>query len=1129
MIYYCEKLSTNAQMTLLGYEQYGQEGINFSFTLDGTKDSCRTMVFSYNKKETIKPFSVILHKETMSWWVVSKDKVERYENESGYLYKHSLQLLGAIEILNARDLTNCGFNQNQYNILNYLQRLISLSSFEFKDTNIVENTNIDLYQFVDYVKTFENYTLLSAMREFMDGYNCSLKLTFSINSSNQITNANLHIIPKHGDKTLNVLEMNNFNNIQELRNINKSSYGNNVVSNVDNAVSSIVKDFPNVGGVKLCSSSYNTTPDNAIIKLPSNAFYVEQVDMCMAIRLSIQLHVIDPLGENYWSAQTYMTNYYNVANNLKPLLDEAKNYIINNYSTNFDSDDFESKRNEMYSIIYNGATVEFKQGVIYDAINQSYSYKDDSYSIKKMHLYHNQSQFYEGKVVLMDKDTANGTHNPWNCIKWERGSDEISGFGWISYDKNSTSEPASGGACYVPFTETISGVSLPVVYEYNYTQSAPFQVDKARIIIEYVSNAGLPGTAVNCVYVDNFYHRTSGDSIHKALFKVKYIPMTDLKVKLENREKNNNTHLYNQNGKLTDLVAFSKLLNSYKEEIESENITKYASGCETFTIGTTTFNDISLPKLGQIVNDTNGETFVINNVSFNLYLNEPNEYLDSSIEKCDYFITAEYTLSKNVATKSLMVNPNTNIRDYGIPQKNNVKRIDIDRDIWELDHSVKSNILRTLPINKILNISNYPQPYVQHTAIIRLKYNTLINNQNTYYYQLEATTYMLKKAIFEVVEFKDNNIIGYDCQNTFSGFDIQRILGGMYDLINTPISYVDENGQFKDIDLIMCNSEQMSEIYNDYMEDNSITTDLPLQDMMLFIPSGIYNFAVDNKDYSLTYENYDKDALEIPVFEYCSQINDSNDVSIGDNILVNNNDDFFYLYTFSLETKGTTNVNNWTSLSGHNVAISINEQLQTLLYTQTPADMEYGTNEIKIGLRDTMSYNTETNTLSKGTLSNPITMGIMSKDLVIIRHTFVKEYGTQTYTSINNQFYEIHGDNFTLQENEYVYEEYMDILNDTIDLSTMQVFNIRKGGTLDVDSIIVSITIDTINRRFKLRCSTQTPPDRDKYLNVIFDYSYDYTGVNYAIKGKDLMFIVRHTENATITDNKVILKINNYK
>ena len=544
MIYIYEGiLSSGATLVQLGEEQFGQEGINFGFTLDGTKDSCKFEVYSY-RKESVKPFSVVCHHETSSWWIVSKDKVERFTNEQGWIYKHSLQCIGAIELLNARDLTNCAFNQGKYTIQEYVERLFELSNFEFKSPDIIHNNNIDIHQLVDYIKTFENYTLLSALREFFDGYNCSLRLEFIRNLTyNQITGVNLVITPKTGDMSLQVLDIDNdFNNVQEQRNMDKSSYGTIVVSNVDNAVSSKTKTYPNVGGARLTSNDYNISPDNAIIKLPSNAFMVEEIDMCMQFGLVLQLW-----NGSEWSNPTLTPIYNtigNVANNIDEMLDNAKEDILEYRSENFDPDDFESKRNEMKTLIYNGGTVRFKQGIIFDPTDNSYHYKDNSYTPKTLLLRHSSTQYFKGQVVLMDKETGQATHNTWNVIKWERGNDEISGFGWISYDKYSQNiAPSTGGECFIPADQTILGQNECVIYEWNYTKD---EWTKARIIIPYrthawnTSNNGVViiGGTLPCLYVNNFYKNDDGTK-YPALFKIKYIPMTDLKVKLDNNEENN--------------------------------------------------------------------------------------------------------------------------------------------------------------------------------------------------------------------------------------------------------------------------------------------------------------------------------------------------------------------------------------------------------------------------------------------------------------------------------------------------------------------------------------------------------------------------------------------------------------
>ena len=70
----------------------------------------------------------------------------------------------------------------------------------------------------------------------------------------------------------------------------------------------------------------------------------------------------------------------------------------------------------------------------------------------------------------------------------------------------------------------------------------------------------------------------------------------------------------------------------------------------------------------------NNEYYVINNISIDFYINEQTEPygsswgIDKENDRIGYYMTAEVSMSKKVATKSLITNPNTNIRDYGIPQ-----------------------------------------------------------------------------------------------------------------------------------------------------------------------------------------------------------------------------------------------------------------------------------------------------------------------------------------------------------------------------------------------------------------------------------------------------------------------------
>ena len=62
--------------------------------------------------------------------------------------------------------------------------------------------------------------------------------------------------------------------------------------------------------------------------------------------------------------------------------------------------------------------------------------------------------------------------------------------------------------------------------------------------------------------------------------------------------------------------------------------------------------------------------------------------------------------------------------------------------------------------------------------------------------------------------------------------------------------------------------------------------------------------------------NYNKDALEVPVFEYACQIDDSDDVLVGDNILTQYDGNIVYFYGFVVGNNLTQdNVNDSNSIN----------------------------------------------------------------------------------------------------------------------------------------------------------------------------------------------------------------------
>ena len=107
-----------------------QADFNMGLTIDGTDNSCKIQVHSFNGNE-LEPNTIIYHRKTATWWVVREDRVERYLNESGFYHIHNVKLDDPMEILNARELTDSGFNDNTYTIRQFINRLFDLSTFEY--------------------------------------------------------------------------------------------------------------------------------------------------------------------------------------------------------------------------------------------------------------------------------------------------------------------------------------------------------------------------------------------------------------------------------------------------------------------------------------------------------------------------------------------------------------------------------------------------------------------------------------------------------------------------------------------------------------------------------------------------------------------------------------------------------------------------------------------------------------------------------------------------------------------------------------------------------------------------------------------------------------------------------------
>lgn len=1268
-----------------------QTDFNESFVIDGTKDSAKVEVINFNENEIL-PYTIVWHKSLNTWWVVGHDNVDRFTNENQtYVYKHTLQLFGAIELLGARDLTDCGFNANKYTFREFFDRLLKLSTFEFKNSysftsnSMLYCTNFDSK--IDYLKSFENYTLLSAVREFFDDFNLCVKMSFYQEEVStgvfKITQAYFDIVPKTGLSYIAPINISVFDDERETKTIDKRSYGTTVVSNAENITSTASKTYPAIGGTKVNAQERILTTTNAKLFLPSKIDKVEWLKVFFPVK--VRMKYFDLNGQTQVNVAT--TSYYdfyphnehgNQNSYDKMVADFIENCVPSSLKQEAETQAY-SVEDFSLKILEMAGTITIRTGWGYNTYNNGFvlpqDWFEDGYVVPNVNHFTAEtggSLDYQGGLYLGTNEDRNSLQYPISCISYSQGNNYIENFNIFG----------NSGQAPICNLYTYYSTDLRKYIEEN---GLPADVyDDATYGFYQYKFAGTGNHYFQIILQGITYNRLA---LNVCTFQVKYKPMTDLKIKVDNASNKKIIQFYNQNGRLTDGNAFSKQLLSYSKSIESgNNLTKYK----------VYYSDSLVPKVGQIV-IKNNEPYVINNVSKTYYQNE-NE------DNIEYFIDCEFTLSKQVAVKSMLTNPNTNIRDYAIPQKYNVKRKQLYRDFYELDlaHDTNANTTWYMPPTKIFNLGNFYSEKSTHTTVCKLSwyesgyqgaYGTdVINNIQTYnletgmiytclnngritrgnvsvetgdrviwngttfekytssnnetmltsyYYQLDSVVYMLKKSYYEVVDFNDNNIIGYDSQNIFSGFDITRVFTGTYDTINTPVSYVKYDGTVKDFGICFVDNDKLTTIYDNYIKYNedvrsSVYIGTPLYNKVLFAPEIVYegysklypsftqtylsfpnrvelgtyvitnnviehlradnkrligfkiysvvdgvetlidsslytyelkidsttglyisiqteetfdtsikvefehleyfvNGALQEKDFIISELNYNKDAIEVPFFEYTCQIDDTQNVIVGENILLNEEDDLFYIYEYEFVDKNVVSQNNADN------------------YFHIIEHRPYATRE-----RDNNNYTDYLGTSFQVAESE----SVISIDL----STYISTYG------ISNKDYDKSLVGLTIKNNDtdhyyeygtdYSYSFFYDgqklwlVISNTIptgvsltiEFDNMRVYEIRhqflayNGAMLNIsDSNIKIKLIDNL----ELYADTG---EKVSYMgnNVDFDTTKDLLIYRYAIKKAnfdssldvitdyraDLLFIVRNLNQATINDDngyeELELSINHY-
>lgn len=826
-----------------------QQNYNMNFVIDETKDNAKVVVYNHIRQE-IEPNTICYHASTDTWWICKSDRVTRYDSEVNALYKHEVSLLGAIELLNARELVNCGFNANRYAIGSFLTRLIELSNLEMP---VVFNLGLymSIHPIIDYLKTFANYTPLSALKEFFNGYNMSIKMLFETeNGGGKITRGIIYLIPKNGIDN-QPIDIDTFDDSEELITSDRESFGSRVLSNVQNCVSGKVVRYPATGTCKIGSSEDKVLYENALIRLPSKANRVDMLEICG--RYSLMVEIIDIQGQDtkrvykrsntdIYDENEFTRTFDNVTSQIGTISGIPSDIIDLAYNL------FTSKKDEIYNSCKRNTIIKLENGADYDITTQQWNGKQ-----VKLAYRGSLSQQTDGhpgigdnrsnSIGLNDKQHYDSFPTKPCIIYWEQGSDLIKNFTF--YDNFIRNQ---NGRTWRVDT-SVDGRDI-IIEERRYIGADQYII---RVSVYYGNADANYGAGVGLM--NDF----------QATYVVHYVPMADIRLKVENGSLHNDTVLYNQNGTLIGAKAVSKLINSHAKSISSNEITRYKRYYDFF----------SIPSVGQLVNN-NDVLYVINNVSIDFVENDNNQYA----------LDCVFTMTKQIACKSTMISANTNIRDYETPQKNNIVRQQNYRDYFEFSYISQLAHRESLWYSPTY-LTRFAQSYVPfankgfidtHTAMVRV-----VSGSNNWYYQVPSTKYELDKMVVEVFDFKDNNIIAYGTQQTTHPFQFSK-WWVQNDLANVPISYTNEFGELDSIILRVVDNEQLTSGYNYIQTNYQSTANMPsLYATAGLIPQELYNYfsTSSSRDMLISEENYKKDGLEIPVFVYSCQIGEKNNITVG--------------------------------------------------------------------------------------------------------------------------------------------------------------------------------------------------------------------------------------------------------
>ena len=272
MIYYFEfdEIEKRYIRKNLGEEELNN---NKCFTIDGSGDSFKVIVYC-NVELALKPNTIVLSEDeelNKYWWVIQEDKSTLIDTN---LYKHELQLVGAIEWFKFKFCYTGTFYYHRYSYYEVMQKLLyglmkplyiyfNLDNFKTKFGSEKKNQKF----------SFKGYTVRSALNEIEKALNVDFKLNFRVVEYGDyayIDAAYFTFIYKNPKNSIehDISELDEKYQISQFPN---KSYASRVIGRVSNVTNGGEISFPKTGYRKLNAlNNVVVNKTNACLILPYN-------------------------------------------------------------------------------------------------------------------------------------------------------------------------------------------------------------------------------------------------------------------------------------------------------------------------------------------------------------------------------------------------------------------------------------------------------------------------------------------------------------------------------------------------------------------------------------------------------------------------------------------------------------------------------------------------------------------------------------------------------------------------------------------------------------------------------------------------------------------------------------------